>query len=276
MNKVDASRLGTVQETLLIPLWARAAEASKAAAEGKQPILSDPRAIEIVRSIDYPFERFESETKITRVVACILATIFDAWVARFLEEYPDGVIVEIGAGLDTRFDRLDNGRVRWFDLDLPDSMDVRRQFFEETDRRRFLAGSVLEPDWIETVKGTNAPAYLFLAEAVLLYFDEEDVKQLFGTIADQFPGSLFAFDSCGRWARDNSRNFEAVKLTGAEFRWGIDNIRDIETWDPRFKVLEVDSVLNHHRDRFSWLARFFTYWFPKLRTLFTVNLVRLG
>lgn len=276
MSKVDASQLGTVQETLLIPLWARAAEATRAEKEGHTPILVDPHAAAILRSIDYPFERFEKETTITRVVACVLATIFDRWVKDFLRDHPNGTVVEIGAGLDTRFDRLDNGQVQWFDLDLPDSMDVRKRFFSETERRRFIAGSVLETDWIDAVKATNAPAYLFLAEAVLLYFEEPEVRQLFTTIADHFPGATIAFDSCGRWARDNSRNFEAVKLTGAQFRWGIDDIRDIESWDPRFKVLEVDSVLNHHRQRFSRPIRFFTYLFPKLRNLFTVNLVRLG
>ncbi|MFO0946540.1 MAG: class I SAM-dependent methyltransferase [Planctomycetota bacterium] len=276
MSKVGGKQLGTVQETLLIPLWARAAEARRATEFGVQPILRDPRAEEIVAGIDYPFEEFEKHTKITRTVACVLATIFDAWVRRFLSEHPNGTVVEVGAGLDTRFERLDNGHVHWFDLDLPDAMEVRRQFFRESPRRTFLAGSVLEPDWIERVKATRAPAYLFLAEAVLLYFREEDVRQLFTMIADHFPGSLFAFDSCCVWARDNSRNFEAVKLTGAEFRWGIDEIRTVESWDPRFQVLEVDSVLNHFRDRFPWILRVLTYLFPKLRYLFSVNLLRLG
>lgn len=276
MSKVGGKQLGTVQETLLIPLWARAAEAKRAAEAGVEPILLDPRAVEIVAGIDYPFDHFEKHTKITRTVACVLATIFDGWVQRFLAEYPDGVVVEIGAGLDTRFDRLDNGRVRWFDLDLPDAMEVRRRFFHETPRRKFLSGSVLEDEWIEAVLATDAPAYLFLAEAVLLYFGEEDVRRLFTTIADQFSGSLFAFDSCCQWARDNSRNFEAVKLTGAEFRWGIDDVRAIANWDSRFHVLEVDTVLNHHRDRFPWLVRLSTFLIPKLRYLFSVNLARLG
>jgi methyltransferase (TIGR00027 family) len=271
MNKVDVSDLGQIQETLLITLWARAAESQR-----PNPILSDPRAVEIMKAIDYDFDRFRRETVITQPSACVRATVFDRWVRDFLERHPDGVVVEIGAGLDTRFERLDNGRVRWFDLDMPDSMAVRRRFFQETDRRRFVEGSVLERDWVATVKQTAAEHYLFISEGVLLYFTEDQVRQLLKLLADEFPGSLFAFDSCGRWAQQNSRKLEAVKLTNAEFRWGIDDIRDIETWDPRIKVLEVDNAMNHHRHRYPWPFRFFTYWFPRLRTLFTINLVRLG
>ncbi|MGD9647707.1 MAG: class I SAM-dependent methyltransferase, partial [Pirellulales bacterium] len=173
-SKIDVTTLGTVQETLLIPLWARARESREA-----QPILRDPKAAEIVAALDYDFERFERETKLTQVVACVLATIFDRWTQKFLEEHPDGTVVEIGAGLDTRFERLDNGRVRWFDLDLPDAIEVRRRFFAESERRRFLAMSALEPGWTETVAAAaGAGPVLILAEAVLLYFEEADVRRL--------------------------------------------------------------------------------------------------
>jgi O-methyltransferase involved in polyketide biosynthesis len=271
MSKVDVSDLGQIQETLLITLWARAAESQR-----PRPILRDPRAVEIVRSIDYDFDRFRRETVITQATACVRATVFDRWVRDFLGRHPDGVVVEIGSGLDTRFERLDNGQVRWFDLDMPDSMQVRRRFFQEGPRRKFIESSVLDRGWIDTVKQTGSEHYFFIAEGVLLYFTEDQVRTLLKLLADEFPGSLFAFDTCVRSVQQNSRNIEAVKLTKAEFRWGIDDVHEIERWDPRFKVLEVDCAMNHHRDRYPWLVRFFTYWFPRLRKLFTINLVRLG
>ncbi|MBX9791938.1 MAG: class I SAM-dependent methyltransferase [Pirellulales bacterium] len=271
-TKIDVTTLGTVQETLLIPLWARARESRE-----PNPILCDPKAAEIVASLDYDFARFEQETKLTQVVACVLATIFDRWTRKFLDEHPDGTIVEIGAGLDTRYERLDNGRARWFELDLPDAIAVRRQFFDETIRRQFVAMSALEPAWTEMVAEASAGGpVLILAEAVLLYFEEADVRRLFALIADRFPGALVAFDTCGRLAQRNSRKLEAVRLTGAEFRWGIDDVHEIEHWDPRFHVLEVDSVMNHYRQRFGWGLRALTTVLPVTRRLFTVNLCRFG
>jgi O-methyltransferase involved in polyketide biosynthesis len=34
---------------------------------------------------------------------------------------------------------VDNGQVHWIDMDLPDSIELRRRFFVEPDRRLMLA-----------------------------------------------------------------------------------------------------------------------------------------
>ncbi len=137
--------------------------------------------------------------------------------------------------------------------------------------------SALDPTWTEIVAATaSGGPILILAEAVLLYFKEADVRQLFTMIADRFPGATVAFDTCGRLAQRNSRKLEAVRITGAEFRWGIDDVHEIESWDPRFRVLEVDSVMNHHRQRLGWGLRAITTVLPVTRRLFTVNLCRFG
>jgi O-methyltransferase involved in polyketide biosynthesis len=102
--------LGTVQETLLITLWARATEASQ-----PDPILVDDKSVEIVSQIDYDFSKL-AQAKDSQVGVCLRGQILDIWVKEFLDLHPDGVVVEIGAGLNTRFDRVDNGRVQWFDM----------------------------------------------------------------------------------------------------------------------------------------------------------------
>ena len=125
-------QLGKVQETLLVPLYARAIESRR-----KRPILYDPKAVEMVDSIDWDFQRFGQRW---RVFACALrCAMFDVLVADFLRDHPEGTVVEIGCGLNTRFERLDNGRVHWFDLDLPDSIELRQRFFSDSDRRTTLA-----------------------------------------------------------------------------------------------------------------------------------------
>lgn len=111
----------------------------------KHPILTDPKASKIVQSIDWDFRRFDQRR---RTVSCALRTaMLDQWTAKFLRRYPEGTVVELGAGFNTRFERLDNGRLHWFHLDLPDAVEVRRKFFSDSERRRTLAGSVLDTGW---------------------------------------------------------------------------------------------------------------------------------
>lgn len=105
-------RLGTVQETLLIPL-------------------RDDRARTMVERIDYDFAKFPGPSLGGSVLR---SAIFDGWVGQFLAEHADGTVIELGAGLGTRSHRLDNGQARWFDLDLPDTVQLRRRFFTDTER----------------------------------------------------------------------------------------------------------------------------------------------
>lgn len=73
--------------------------------------------------------------------------LYDRWVGEFLARHPDGTVVELGAGLSTRFERIDNGKARWVDVDLPDAIALRQSHFAATPRRTFLAASVLDADW---------------------------------------------------------------------------------------------------------------------------------
>jgi O-methyltransferase involved in polyketide biosynthesis len=270
----EFQQLRGVARTMVLPLYARAMESQR-----RRPILFDPKAQQILDELGLSSEELNDlhkESKLLPVVACVAATIYDRWVGEFLAQYPNGTIVEIGPGLDTRYERLDNGQAHWIDIDLPESLAVRRRFFVESSRRRFLGESILGDGWVEFVQRHATPPILFAAEGVLFYFPEEEVRSLFQRVADHFPGSLFLHDSCVKGVAQNSSKIRLCQTGGASFQWGIDDIHEIETWDARFHVEEVDSVLNHFRDRYPWIVRLATWWVPGIRRVFTVNKLRLG
>ncbi|MGA5503993.1 class I SAM-dependent methyltransferase [Streptomyces umbrinus] len=171
-------RLGTVQETLLIPLYGRAVEHRK-----PEPALRDPTE-EIVASIDYDFSRFDNQPSLFGSV--LRTSLFDCWIADFLAAHPAGTVVEIGTGLNTRYERVDRGRARWFDLDLPDVIDLRRTFFSDAPRRTMVSGSVTDEAWTDTVSQADGP-YFFAAEAVLPYLEESEVRHVVDLIANVSP-----------------------------------------------------------------------------------------
>jgi methyltransferase (TIGR00027 family) len=265
--------LGTVQETLLIPLWARAVEAKR-----PEPILQDSKATEMVDAIDYDFEKF-AKGKASQVGCCVRASTIDRWVSEFLREHPRGTVVEIGAGLDTRFERLDNGEAQWFELDLPDVIETRRRFFEETSRRRFVAKSVLESAWISDIEEGSQPPVMFVAEGVLMYFEEEQVKELFGTLVSHFPGSAFAFDAMSPLMVRMQKRHDTIKETSAKFRWGIEAIGEIERWDPRYSLEEsvrFHDLAKRHIARFPLMMRLMWFVWPAMRRSYGIHLARLG
>ncbi len=236
MPSKQTVQLGQVQETLLVPLYARALESRR-----KRPVLHDPRAVEIVESIDWDFRRFGQRW---RVFACALrSAMFDVWVADFLRDHPDGTVVEIGTGLNTRFERLDNGRIHWFDLDLPDAVELRRKFFTDTGRRTTLAASVLESDWVETVRRSPGP-YFFVAETVLIYLQERRVKEALSQIARNFPGAGVTFDTASRKALDSGNKDFVRRKMAVRFAWACDDPRDIERWNIGLRLVGSRTMLD--------------------------------
>lgn len=271
MNKLKVN-LGTVQETLLITLWARAIEAGKA-----NPILQDAKSAEILKQIDYDFSKLNT-AKGSQVGVCLRGLVFDEWVAAFLQNNPDGVVVEIGSGLNTRFERVDNGKVHWFDLDLPDSIEIRKHFFTDTERRKVIATSILDPSWIEQVKAVSLHPIIFVAEGVLMYLSERQVKQVFTLLVEQFPGCYFAFDSMSHFMVENQKHHDAINFFSAKFQWGIKDIRECQTWDARYQLLEVKNFWDMH-SQYYWrmgLLNSLLMMIPPFKDMYRLSLAKLG
>ena len=271
MASKQSIQLGHVQESLLIPLYARAADSLK-----KRPLLNDPKAVEMVQSIDWDFQRFNQWR---RIMGCTLQTAaFDEWVKDFLSRHPEGTVVEIGAGLNTRFERLDNGQVHWFDLDLPDAVELRRKFFVDSGRRTTLAGSILDPGWMAAVRRSPGP-YCFVAEAVFIYLKEQEVKAALAQIAGNFPGASIAFDTVPLPAIRYENKDHARRKLEARFAWACDDPREIERWNIGLRLVESRTLKNIPDSLMSRLSfpvraavRVIARLFPKLTQAYRLNL----
>jgi O-methyltransferase involved in polyketide biosynthesis len=229
-------QLGRVQESLLVPLYGRALDSLK-----KRPILKDPKAVEIVESLDWNFQRFNQRRRM--VAAALRTALFDEWVKSFLSRHPEGTVVEIGAGLNTRFERLDNGAVHWFDLDLPDTVELRRKFFTDSTRRVTLAASVLDPDWMAAVRQGPGP-YFFVSEAVFIYLREPEVKAALAQIAANFPHASIAFDTATLKGISHENKDHAHRKLGARFSWACQDPGEIERWKIGLRLVESRPLLD--------------------------------
>ncbi|MGW0999431.1 class I SAM-dependent methyltransferase [Streptomyces sp. NPDC002523] len=169
--------------------------------------------------------------------ALLRTLLFDRWVAEFLSAHPDTTVVEIGTGLNTRHERVDNGRARWFGLDLPDVIALRRSFFADSPRRTMIAASVTDEAWAAEVASHAAGPFLFVAEAVLPYLHEPDVRRVIDLLADGFPGALLALDTAGPGFFGSQEQHDALSKVEARMHWHCPDPAQLADWRPGTRVL---------------------------------------
>ena len=245
-TKIDIE-LGPVQQTMLLPLWGRAVETQKA-----NPMLVDNAAVEIVEKINYDFSLISKNTSPLSQLSWIARSIYiDKAVKDFLTRYPKATIVNIGCGMDTTFERVDNGLLRWYDLDLPDSIELRKKFIKETDRRKFIVSSFLDFDWFKQL-AVNDNVF-FIAAGVLYYFEEAQIKNSFLQLADNFSGSEIIFDASSRRgiAVANKRVIKSSGMDESSYlKWGIDRASEILKWDNRIELKEDYLMFKYFKGSF--------------------------
>lgn len=234
MAKTLEQDLSGVMETLLITLYIRAMESQRPDA-----LIKDEKAVEVFRTIGdkglYDFNRIKSLhlSEENRLVIILRNREIDRCAREYLARRPDAVVVHIGCGLDTRFERVAErkSQVEWYDLDLPHVIELRRKLFgDEGERHHLLGCSVIEDEWLGRVSVHPKCPFLFLAEGVFMYLTEAQVKRLVLTLRDRFPGAELVFDAYSpiHILRHNLQYaFSKIKFFT---HWGIWHGQEIEHW----------------------------------------------
>jgi O-methyltransferase involved in polyketide biosynthesis len=223
--------LTEAQETLLIPLYSKAMESRRA-----DPILVDVKSQEILERVEYDFARLKVPRK-TEVMVCLRAKKMDEDARQFLARQPESLVLHLGCGLDSRIARVNPEGAAWYDLDMPDVIELRRKFYQETDSYRMIPSSVTDPRWIEQVSERGLPT-LVIAEGLLMYLKEEQVKALLLKLQETFPGCELVFDAFSRLTARSAGRHPSLRKTGATIHWGIDDPHEIEGWGEGIRFRE--------------------------------------
>lgn len=280
-----AVQVAAVSETLFLPLYALALESQR-----DDAILSDPGAVALTRELNESFAgsglRLHKRLAAGRLPETLVTTLalrvrrYDRYVSEFLARRPDGVVVNLGCGLDDRRRRTDNGRVRWFDLDLPDAL--RRAHLPESDRMRFLATSVLDLDWLESLPDEPGDRFLFVAEGLFMYLPEQGVRDVVLALQGRFPGAELVAEVAhvrivsmmrGRVGRGKFRRQFGIS-SDVSYQFGLRDSHDLEAWDPGLVLLDDWDYFDSDEPRLGWL-RLFARWPLFRRAQWTVH-YRLG
>jgi O-methyltransferase involved in polyketide biosynthesis len=235
----------SVSMTLFMPLCPKAIETNRS-----NPIVVDKKAVEIIEQIDMDYKAYVQ--KRTYHSEIVRTHIIDRGLNAFLSKNPEGIIINLGCGLDTRISRVDNGKLHWYDVDLPDVIAFRKKFFTESDRIRFISKSVLDFSWIEDIKAKATDKVLIIAEGLLCYFSEDGIKLIFKQIIDHFPKAEMLLTIVHKFLIGKNITSDVA------FKWGLERKEEILAIDPRIRLLEHWRTSDLFKNRQYLAMRFFS------------------
>lgn len=232
MSAVD---LSGVPETMLQTMYARAVYSQRADHK-----FYDGKAIEMAQALHVDFSKADKDVLMSSGVLA-RTLLLDKMVGEFVRQNPRGTVVNIACGLDTRFYRVDNGTIRWYNLDLPETIAVRRRFLQEDGRVQMIAKSAMDPSWAEQVDATGENV-LVIIEGLSMYLTERDVAQMLHIVSERFSRVRVLLELMNPWVVRHVRE-KSIEASQAKFTWGIRSGQALEQMAPGLRWIQDVSLV---------------------------------
>jgi methyltransferase (TIGR00027 family) len=249
--------LTPVQETAFLTAYARALDS-----RDPRSILRDTLSDEVVRKLDDV--TMPKVPTATRLQVAVRAKGLDRTVRRCLADHPDAVVLDLGAGLDTRVFRVDPPpTVDWYDVDYPEVIAIRRRVLPERPHAHVVGAALTDPHWLDQVPtGRHA---VIVAEGVLPFLSHEEIVVLLDLLIGHFPSGDLVFNGYPgftNWAAKWMLRFvPALRDVALQVRSkAFDDPHEPERWDARLRLVEEvllvrDPEAAKDIERFPFLLR---------------------
>jgi O-methyltransferase involved in polyketide biosynthesis len=244
-----------VRASLLLSVVARAIDY-----KSRPSMLGDRTANEIVGQLNVDVRPLQVNRGI-RLNAAMRARHLDAWVRAFIERHPSCVVVELGCGIDSRAVRVDPPRtMRWYDVDLPDVIELRKRFYAEAPGREMIGADLATTTWIDALP-SKVPA-IIVADGVQPWLTDQQFRTLLHALVEHFGSGEFVMNGFSRLAARLAPETEVMQRYKVPFPHpGIDDPREVEQYHPRLRFAEVTPfVKSPYVAELSWVWRSM-FWF---------------
>ena len=267
----------TVQETLIIPLYAR-----KMCSELYPNLYRDEAARRLVNAVDYDFSALEIKSRNLMQRFGFLEVAMRqndlAYEVRdYLKTHPTAAVVNLGCGLDCTGRACDNGHCKIYNLDFPDVIAVRNQLLPAGDREENIPCDLNDTSWFERIDASGGA--VFFAAGVFYYFLKEQVKTLVRAMADAFQGGVLVFDAANEkavklmlktWLKDAE-----IKDVGAYFAVS-DAKSEIGAWDSSLRVSSRGYMLGYNNLKGPSVSGFFRFLARVGDGMMNMQIIKIG
>ena len=241
----------TVQETLVIPLYARLI-----CSRHYPYLFTDPEAERICTMLDYDFadkqKKMESPVGLFGALEVAQRQYDLQWeVKYYLKSHPQAAVVNLGCGLDDTFRKCDNGLCHGYNIDLPDVIAIRNELIPAGEREVNLAFDLNDEAWMDAVDASNGA--VFFASGVFYYFRTDQIRKLFVRMAERFGGAMLVFDTCGPLGTKMLRGtwLKEAGIDSLDTFFSLKDEHELIGWSDRFHSVTARSYMRGYRDIYS-------------------------
>jgi O-methyltransferase involved in polyketide biosynthesis len=238
-----------LEDSLFLTLYGRALDNRR-----PNPILGDATADRIVRATDYDYGQLDVDTNLILSVA-LRAKKLDQVASQFLARHPDAVGLDLGAGLDTRFERLaPPPTVDWYDVDFPVVAAARKGLVPEQPNAHVIGADVRDPEWLDAVP-SDRPA-IIVADGLMGFLTQDEMVSLWNRLVSHFPSGEIVLNCYTRLAIWIAHHAPGTKTVADLIKFpGMDDPRAPEGWNPKLELVR-EIVLTREPE----VAEFPPFW----------------
>ena len=212
------AELSELSKTLYIPLVGRIY-----ASRHYPSMIHDPKALGLESSLPADAATMNrGQNEYTMVSSVARSVNMDRRIRGFLALHPDAAVVNAGCGLETTYWRCDNGRARWFELDLPEVINVRGELLAPGERQVLIPGDMFDYSWIDRVKREGERRTIVVVSGVFYYFEEARVVDFINHLA-AFNNVRVVFDSTSSAGLRVSRHYVKLMKNASVMRFSLDD-----------------------------------------------------
>lgn len=188
--------LSGIEDTLYIPLVSRIY-----VSERFSDFFYDEKALSLKKYL--PENSIENNTnEYFHMASVCRQKTMDKLILEFIEKNKNSNIVFLGAGLETAYNRINNHKVNFYEIDLEDVIRIRKKLLGNGKNEKLIAGDMFTLEWIKEID--TSLATMVVVSGVFQYFKKEKIVDMIQKMKDFIPNGELIFDGT---------NSQGLKLT---------------------------------------------------------------
>jgi acetyl esterase/lipase len=202
---------------------------------------------------DKQFDFSKVEVRTTEYREVVLASSYSACdekIRRYIMEFPNCTVIQVGCLLDDMFSRHDNGRIQWYSVGSHNNIAVRRALYGVRDREITIGRNIMDFSWIDDIKCERKKGVIFVFNDSLANMTASHVKQLFERLMGKFSGAEIVFTTTTGPTRVWTNLRKKLMVNAKKRRFAVnDAYKLFGGWNTEYRIISEEPVMKVIRDK---------------------------